>query len=98
MKGLEVGDIGKKFGFDATDNGYLKFNKLRIPRTNMLMQFARVTADGKFERLGNELLMYAAMLLMRGTLSLVGSFYLSMSTTIAIRYSCVRRQTPNADG
>lgn len=59
LPGLEVGDIGKKFGFDATDNGYLKFDKLRIPRNNMLMQFARVTVDGKFERVGSELLMYA---------------------------------------
>lgn len=40
VPGLEVGDLGKKFGFDATDNGYLRFHKLRIPRFNMLMQFA----------------------------------------------------------
>ena len=42
--------------------------------------------------------MYAAMLLMRGTLSLMGSYYLSISTTIAIRYSCVRRQTVDDKG
>ena len=96
--GIEVGDIGKKFGFDATDNGYVKFNKLRIPRFNMLMQFATVSPDGKFERVGSELLMYAAMLLMRAQLSEYASFFLSISTTIAIRYSCVRRQTANAEG
>ena len=65
---------------------------------HMLMQFAHVTADGKFERVGSEILMYAAMLLMRGMLPLLGAFYLSVSTTIAIRYSCVRRQTPNTEG
>jgi acyl-CoA oxidase len=59
LPGLEVGDIGKKFGFDATDNGYLIFKNMRIPRNNMLMRFANVTPDGKFNRTGNELLMYA---------------------------------------
>jgi hypothetical protein len=54
FKGIEIGDIGKKFGFDATDNGYIKFNRLRIPRNHMLMQFARVDPDGTFVRLGSE--------------------------------------------
>ena len=99
MPGLEVGDIGKKLGFESTDNGYLRFTHMRIPRLNMLMKFSRVTADGKFERLGNELLMYAAMLLMRGgSLPLQGSYWLSVSTTIATRYSCVRRQTVDDKG
>jgi hypothetical protein len=93
-----LGDIGKKFGFDATDNGYIKFNKLRVPRFNMLMRFARVSSDGTFERVASEVLMYAAMLLMRGTLCLYGTFFLSISTTIAVRYSSVRRQTANTDG
>jgi alkylation response protein AidB-like acyl-CoA dehydrogenase len=56
---LEVGDIGKKLGFDATDNGYLIFKNMRIPRINMLMRFAHVTPDGQFKRTGNELLMYS---------------------------------------
>ena len=98
VAGIEIGDIGKKFGFDATDNGFVRFNKIRIPRFNMLMQFARVHADGRFERVGSELLMYAAMLLMRSQLPQYAAFFLSMSTTIAIRYSCVRRQTANMEG
>ncbi len=93
-----MGDIGKKFGFAAMDNSYIKFNRLRIPRMHMMMRFARVTPEGRFERLGSELMMYATMLLMRGTLCLYGSFFLSISCTIAIRYSCVRRQTVNAEG
>ena len=64
----------------------------------MLMKFAEVHPDGKFERTANEILMYAAMLFMRGTLSMYGSFFLAISTTIAIRYSSVRRQTADADG
>ena len=59
----------------------------------MLMRFAAVSADGVFERKASELLMYASMLLMRGVLCIFASLLLSISTTIAIRYSCVRRQT-----
>jgi acyl-CoA oxidase len=98
MPGLELGDIGRKFGFDTTDNAYVKFNKLRIPRINMLMRFAQVTEEGKFKRLASDVLMYAAMLLMRGTLCLYGTFFLTISSTIAIRYSAVRRQTNGTDG
>ena len=33
--GIEIGDIGPKFGFVSVDNGYMKLNKYRIPRMNM---------------------------------------------------------------
>ncbi len=98
LKGIETGDIGKKFGFDSMDNGYVKFDQVRIPRFNMLMRNARVTIDGKFERIGSELIMYACMLMLRGALCLFSSSLLTISTTIAIRYSCVRRQTVNLEG
>ena len=98
VPGLELGDIGMKAGFDTQDNGYLKFNKVRIPLNNMLMRHARVTPDGKFVKIGNEMMMYASMLCLRGILGLTATNYLSQSTTIAIRYSCVRRQTAGMDG
>jgi len=98
VPGLELGDIGMKAGFDTQDNGYLKFNKVRIPLNNMLMRHARVTPDGKFVKIGNEMMMYASMLCLRGVLGLTATNYLSQSTTIAIRYSCVRRQTAGMDG
>ena len=62
------------------------------------MNFAEVSREGKFSRKGNELLMYASMLLMRASLCRVASIILSMSLTIAIRYSCVRHQTANPQG
>jgi hypothetical protein len=64
----------------------------------MLMKIARVTPDGKFERIGSELIMYACMLMLRGSLCLFSSSLLTISTTIAIRYSAVRRQTVNMEG
>lgn len=40
--GITLGDIGPKFGFDSIDNGFLRFNHVRIPRENMLMKYAQV--------------------------------------------------------
>ena len=38
-----MGDIGTKFGYEGVDNGFLKLDKVRIPRTNMLMKYSKVT-------------------------------------------------------
>ncbi len=95
LANLEVGDIGQKYGHNSHDNGYLAFRNYRIPRRNMLMNFVKVTKNGDFIRTGNMKLIYGSMLLMRATLSLYGASLLSGALTIAIRYSCVRRQTPS---
>lgn len=95
---LEVGDIGNKYGFDTQDNGYLKFNKLRIPLQNMLMRYAVVTPEGEFKRVGSEIMMYACMLLIRSIIVQLSTLSCCVTTTIAIRYSCVRRQTAGTDG
>lgn len=42
--------------------------------------------------------MYASMLILRALLVNVSTYLMSMATTIAIRYSCVRRQTAGPDG
>lgn len=42
LKGITVGDIGPKLGFNTSDNGFLLFNNFRIPRRNMLMKYAKV--------------------------------------------------------
>jgi len=42
MPGIEVGDIGPKFGFYTKDNGYCIFNHVRIPRRQMLMRYVHV--------------------------------------------------------
>ena len=42
--GVTLGDIGPKFGYDANDNGFLKLDHVRVPRTNMLMKNAQVSA------------------------------------------------------
>lgn len=46
LSGVEVGDIGPKYGYQTKDNGYVKFNKHRIGRNYMLMRYAEVTQRG----------------------------------------------------
>lgn len=45
---MSVGDIGNKIGFNAMDNGYLKFDNVRIPRENLLMRYAKVKTTSVF--------------------------------------------------
>jgi len=35
-------------GFGQTDNGFARFNHVRIPKENMLSGFAQVTEEGKY--------------------------------------------------
>ena len=32
IPGVQVGDIGPKYGMSTKDNGFLRFNNVRIPR------------------------------------------------------------------
>ncbi|KYR03091.1 acyl-CoA oxidase [Tieghemostelium lacteum] len=92
LPGIIVGDIGPKYGFNCVDNGFLQLNKIRVPRNFMLQRFAKVTESGKYVRPTHPRLIYAGMVGVRVAI-IQDSFYgLSRATTIATRYSVVRRQ------
>ncbi|XP_060084929.1 peroxisomal acyl-coenzyme A oxidase 1-like [Ylistrum balloti] len=95
LPGIEVGDIGPKFGFNENDNGYLRFHHVRIPRDHMLMRYAKVAEDGTFTSATNEgtILTYGTMLFVRAMIVTGTSSTLAMACTIATRYAAVRRQT-----
>ncbi|GBP29033.1 Probable peroxisomal acyl-coenzyme A oxidase 1 [Eumeta japonica] len=42
LPGVEVGNIGAKFGLNSVDNGFLRLKNVRIPRTHMFMKYAKV--------------------------------------------------------
>lgn len=46
MPGVKCGDIGPKIGYITKDNGYLSFDKVRVPRTNLLSKVVDVTKEG----------------------------------------------------
>ena len=37
-----MGEIGPKLGLNSNDNGYLGFDKVRIPRDQLLMKHSQV--------------------------------------------------------
>ena len=75
MPGCECGDIGPKFGYSSKDNGYAIFNKVRIPRRNMLMRFTVVDRDGSFSINGDLRILYSTMLNIRVELSLSSGIF-----------------------
>src|SRR3990167_9101199 len=92
LPGIQLGDIGPKFGFNTIDNGFARFSNIRIPRENMLMRFASVDKNGNYSRPLHAKISYLTMMKVRSGLVLSGGHYLSSAVTIAIRYSAVRHQ------
>ncbi|XP_038598041.1 peroxisomal acyl-coenzyme A oxidase 1 isoform X1 [Tachyglossus aculeatus] len=93
LPGITVGDIGPKFGFNEMDNGYLKMDRVRIPRENMLMKYAQVRPDGTYVKPLSNKLTYGTMVFVRSFLVGEAARALSKACTIAIRYSAVRHQS-----
>jgi len=91
LTGIKVGDIGPKVGFDTKDNGFIYFDKVRIPRENMMMRYAKVTKSGEFKKPDNAKMGFSIMLKTR--LAIVTWFprSLGMALTIAIKYSLIRK-------
>ncbi|CAK8683533.1 unnamed protein product [Clavelina lepadiformis] len=93
MPGVTVGSIGPLMSMGGSDNGYLSFKSVRIPKANMLARYAEVSADGTYIKKGDTKLMHASMVNLR-VLMTKGEAVLGLekACTIAARYSCVRRQ------
>eukprot|EP00054_Salpingoeca_dolichothecata_P039138 m.15414 g.15414 ORF g.15414 m.15414 type:complete len:660 (+) comp9727_c0_seq1:41-2020(+) len=92
LSGVEVGDIGPKVGFNTIDNGFARFNHVRIPRDQMLMGYAKVTPEGQYVPPKHAKVGYATMIHVRANIIMGSSLALSRGLTIAIRYSIVRKQ------
>lgn len=98
LKGVEVGDIGPKVGFNAVDNGYCAFNQVRIPRDQMMMRYAKVLPDGTFVQPKSDKLVYLTMVQVRAYLLVKFANSLGMATTISTRFSAARIQGRKAGG
>lgn len=98
LENIHVGDIGPKFGYNTMDNGFLLFNKVKIPHRNMLARFSRVDpATSKYQRPSNPSLVYGTLTWVRSNIVLQAGSVLARGVTIAIRYCSVRRQFVDRD-
>lgn len=93
MPGIKIGEIGTKLGMNATNNGYLGFDNVRIPREQMLMKNAQVLEDGTYVKSPSDKLTYGTMMFVRVVILQDMAGYMSKAATISIRYSAVRRQS-----
>ncbi|OXU23026.1 hypothetical protein TSAR_016605 [Trichomalopsis sarcophagae] len=92
LAGIKIGEIGTKLGMNATNNGFLGFDNVRIPREHMLMKNSKVLEDGTYVKAPSDKLTYGTMMFVRVVIVRDIAKYLSKASTIAIRYSVVRKQ------
>ncbi|KAG2105463.1 peroxisomal oxidase [Suillus discolor] len=94
LRGIAVGDIGPKAsgGMAAQDQGFARFDHVRIPRTNMFSKFAEVTIEGSYIQPPHAKLSYGGMMYIRATMIPTAGWTIAKAATVAIRYTTVRRQ------
>nr|POE85480.1 putative peroxisomal acyl-coenzyme a oxidase 1.2 [Quercus suber] len=98
LENVYVGDIGPKFGYNTMDNGYLLFNKLKVPHIAMLARFSSIDkATNKYIRPASPSLVYGTLTWVRSTIVLQAGGVLARGVTIATRYCAVRRQFQDRD-
>ena len=92
LPGIEVGDIGPKYGYFEKDNGYMKFEHVRVPRSAILSRYVNVTKEGMIELRGDPRVAYATMLSIRVTLISFAWRFELLNCNMAIRYGLKRTQ------
>ncbi|PUA82756.1 acyl-CoA dehydrogenase [Nocardioides currus] len=102
LPGVRIEDCGPKMGLNGVDNGRLWFDGVRIPRTNLLNQFADVTGAGVYESaIENPNKRFFTMLgtLVQGRVCVGGAGInaAKVALTVATRYAGVRRQFEATD-
>ena len=98
MPGIRCGDLGPKFGYHGKDNGWMTFDNVRVPRSQLLQRFITVDREGSVSIEGDIRALYTAMMLIRYFLLYGSKGTLAQAMQIAIRYSVVRRQFKNISG
>ena len=98
MPGVNIGDMGMKMGRNAIDNGWIQFTNVRIPRTNLLMRHTKVARDGRVTEPMFPQLTYGALVHGRMAMIRESSDALKKALTIAVRFSCQRRQFGGGPG
>ncbi|KAG5650389.1 hypothetical protein H0H81_012401 [Sphagnurus paluster] len=94
LPGIVIGDIGPKAlaGFSPTDNGFARFDHVRIPKENMLSKFAQVTDEGGYVQPPHAKLSYGGMLYIRANMVTGAGWMMAKAATVSLRYTTVRRQ------
>ncbi|RKP00618.1 hypothetical protein CXG81DRAFT_8311, partial [Caulochytrium protostelioides] len=90
--GIRIGDIGAKMGRHGTDNGWIQFTAVRVPRSHLLMKHVHVARDGTVRSKSIPQLAYGALITGRVTMVTDAANVAGKALVIAVRYAAVRRQ------
>ena len=94
LENIHIGDIGPKFGYNTMDNGFLLFNKVKVPHISMLARFSSVDpSTSKYLRPASPSLIYGTLTWVRSTIVLQSGSVLARGVTIATRYAAVNSRT-----
>ncbi len=97
LPGITIEDDGLKMGLNGVDNGRITFDGVRVPRENLLNQFAEVTPDGEYRSsIENPNRRFFTMLgtLVQGRVCIGGAGInaAKVALAIAVKYGDRRRQ------
>ena len=97
LPGISIADCGRKMGLNGVDNGLIGFDKVIIPKENMLDRFSSVDEEGEFQSpIASDNKRFFTMLgtLVGGRIGIPRSALAASKSglTIAIRYADKRRQ------
>ncbi len=102
MPGVTVKDCGYKMGLNGVDNGRLWFDKVRVPKDNLLNRFGDIDNGVYTSPLKNPskrfFTMLGALVVGRICVGLAGISASKSALTIAIKYALKRRQFNAKDG
>jgi acyl-CoA oxidase len=95
--GVRIEDCGLKAGLNGVDNGRLWFDRVRVPRENLLNRYGDVAPDGTYSTpIENKTRRFFTMLgtLVQGRISVAAGAgsATKVALAIALRYAEVRRQ------
>ena len=97
LDGVEIEDCGEKLGLEGVDNGRIRFEGVRVPRTALLDRYAKIDEQGDYQspiENKNRRFFTTIGTLIQGRVSVGGAAISATKSalTIAIRYALRRRQ------
>mmetsp|Transcript_18937 Transcript_18937/g.26213 ORF Transcript_18937/g.26213 Transcript_18937/m.26213 type:complete len:239 (-) Transcript_18937:906-1622(-) len=98
LKGIELGDIGAKYGYHSKENGYMLMDHVRVPRIDMFNRFVSLDRQGNFKVIGDLRVIYGVMMLIRLHIVAESPSYLAAALKIGVRYAVCRRQFKTMHG
>jgi len=97
LPGVAIEDCGLKEGLNGVDNGTIAFDRVRVPRTNLLDRFATIDEEGRYRSdipsAGRRFFRMLRTLVMgRVSIAAAAVSASKVGLTIAVRYAAERRQ------